>query len=507
MEQETIASDPKLPAAGKSRSSAIDSWMSEPGTGVHEIEYTHQTEEGFTSAVLKFLDQTVDKKSFDPRSAILFCLIFVVLFVLYPVQTVCWTAGGMALLGLLLLASGLFANYPIITSQEGITWSPLHALSLRGRFTRPWSEIRAIEFAHGRHISNTPDCIYIAYKDGCDVQLRLAGFTKKNLELLLLMIRNRCPDARWLPEDERVRINVALSAAPTSQISFTGLWLDEIGSRLGSTAFVPLDPGTVLQDGRVKVVGQIALGGLSAIYLAQTDDKKTCVLKESVVPFSCEDEARRVALDLFKREAQLLARIDHPRIARIYDFFIEDDHHFLLMEFLEGRNLRQYVQEHGPQKESMSVIWAKQIADIVAYLHEMQPPILHRDLTPDNLIVEDDGAISLIDFGAANQFLSTATGTIIGKTSYMSLEQFRGKSSPPCDIFSYGCTLQYLLLGIDPEPFSYSSTATGRGDWNTLQELIRECKHEDPKARPTARAIADRLDVILRERGARTSGA
>jgi serine/threonine protein kinase len=89
----------------------------------------------------------------------------------------------------------------------------------------------------------------------------------------------------------------------------------------------------------------------------------------------------------------------------------------------------------------------------------------------------------------------------------MSLEQFRGKSSPPCDIFSYGCTLQYLLLGIDPEPFSYSSTANGRGDWNTLQELIRECKHEDPKARPTARAIADRLDVILRERGARTSGA
>ncbi len=497
--------EPKLPIKTESRNSAIDSWLSDPGTGIHEIEYTHQTEEGFLSKLLKFLDKTVDKKSFDPRSAILFCFAFVVLFVLYPVQTVCWSAGILALLGLLMLSSGVFSNYPIITSPEGITWSPLHALSLNFKFSRPWSDIKAIEFTYGRQISNTPDCLCIAYKDGCDVQLRLAGFTKKNLELLLLMIRNRCPDARWLPEDERVRMNVALSSAPASQMSFTGLWLDEIGSRLGSTAFVPLDPGTVLQDGRLKVVGQIALGGLSAIYLAQTDDNRICVLKESVVPFSSEDEARKVALDLFKREAQLLARIDHPRIAKIYDFFIEDDHHFLLMEFLEGRNLRQYVQENGPQKENMSLVWAKQIAEILAYLHEMQPPILHRDLTPDNLIVEDDGAISLIDFGAANQFLGTATGTIIGKTSYMSLEQFRGKSSPPCDIYSYGCTLQFLLLGIDPEPFSHSSTATGRHDWKTLQELIRECKHEEPTARPSARAIAERLDLLIKERAPRTA--
>ncbi len=507
MESKAIISEPQLPASRKNRNSVVDSWMNEPGSGVHEIEYTHQTEDGFMPGLMKFLNSIEETKKFDGFSAIAYSFGYLCLLVLYPFPVVCISAGLMALLGLTLVSSSLFSNYPIVTSPEGITWSPLHALSLNGKFSRPWQDIKAIEFAQGRQISNTPDCIYIVYKDGCEVQLRLAGFTKKNLELLLLMIRNRCPDARWLPEDERVRINVALAAGPTNQISFTGLWLDEIGSRLGSTAFVPLDPGTLLQDGRIRVVGQIALGGLSAIYLVKTDDKRTCVLKESVVPFSAEDEARKVALDLFKREAQLLARIDHPRIAKIYDFFVEDDHHFLLMEFLEGRNLRQYVQEHGPQKESMSLVWAKQIAEILTYLHEMQPPILHRDLTPDNLIVEADGAISLIDFGAANQFLSTATGTIIGKTSYMSMEQFRGKSSPPCDIYSYGCTLQFLLLGIDPEPFSYSSTATGKNDWKTLQELIRECKHEDPKARPTARMIAERLEGIVAERTARTAEA
>ena len=491
-----------MPVARASRTPAKEKWQDDVGPDSCAIEYTHQTEEGVFSICMKFLDGLADKNGFDVPTAMLVCFVLLGFFIVYPIQTVCWTAGGMALFGLLLLCSGLFSNYPIITSQDGITWSPLHALSLRFRFARPWSEVTSVEFTRERFVSNTPDSICIVYKDGCDVQLRLAGFTKKNLELLLLLIRNHCPQARWLPQDEKVRLNISLSATPTSQVSFTGLWLDEIGSRLGSTAFVPLDPGTMLQDGRIKVIGQIALGGLSAIYLAQTDDKRTCVLKESVVPFSSEHEARKVALELFKREAQLLARIDHPRIAKIHDYLIEDDHHYLLMEYLEGRNLRQFVQEHGPQKESMAIVWAKQIADILVYLHAMQPPIIHRDLTPDNLIVEEDGSISLIDFGAANQFLSTATGTIIGKTSYMSLEQFRGKSSPPCDIFSFGCTLQFLLLGIDPEPFSYSATATGRNEWKNLQELIRECKHEDLKARPSAQVIADRLELLLRERSA-----
>lgn len=490
-----------MPVAGAARKPAREHWLDAAPTDACEIEYTHQTEEGVFSIFMKLFDGIAEQKGFDFTKAATCSIVFLGFFIVYPIQTICWTAGGMALFGLLLLGSGLFSNYPIRTSQDGITWSPLHALSLRFRFKRPWSDVSLVEFTRGRLVSNMPDSICIVYKDGCDVQLRLAGFTKKNLELFLLVIRNHCPQAKWLPQDEKVRLNISLSATPTSQLSFTGLWLDEIGSRLGSTAFVPLDPGTMLQDGRIKVIGQIALGGLSAIYLAQTDDKRTCVLKESVVPFSSEDEARKIALELFKREAQLLARIDHLRIAKIYDYFIEDDHHYLLMEYLEGRNLRQFVQEHGPQKESMAIVWAKQIADILAYLHAMEPPIIHRDLTPDNLIVEEDGSISLIDFGAANQFLSTATGTIIGKTSYMSLEQFRGKSSPPCDIFSFGCTLQFLLLGIDPEPFSYSTTATGRNDWQTLQELIRECKHEDLKARPAAQVIADRLELLLRERG------
>ncbi|MCC6980154.1 MAG: serine/threonine protein kinase [Candidatus Melainabacteria bacterium] len=500
---EPVAPDSKIPVARKSRTAAVGSWQESTEPDSCEIEYTHQTEVGIFSVIMNTLESLTDTSAFDVRFALIFGFAFLGCFILHPVQTVFVSTGLFALLGLTLLASGLFNNYPIITNSKGITWSPLHALSLRFRFTRPWSDIRSVEFTRNRLVSNTPDCVCIVYKDGCDVQLRLAGFTKKNLEMLLLMIRNKSPQAKWLPSMDNVKFLPSMQISGSGNLSFTGLWLDEIGTRLGSTAFVPLDPGTLMQDGRIRVLGQIALGGLSAIYLAQTEDKKTCVLKESVVPFSCEDDARNAALDLFKREAQLLAGINHPRIAKIYDFFVEDAHHYLLMEYLEGSNLRQYVKEHGPQKEAIVILWAKQIADILTYLHSKEPPIIHRDLTPDNLIVEDDGAISLIDFGAANQFLSTATGTIIGKTSYMSLEQFRGKSSPSCDIFSLGCTLQFLLLGVDPEPFSYSTTATGKSEWKNVQELIRECKNQDPRLRPTAQMIADRLQVILQERLAR----
>lgn len=500
------ASESKVPMSRKSKdatNTAVLPWSESAAPDACEIEYSHQTEEGIFSSVMNSIEGLIDRNAFDVRLAIMFGFVFIGCFILHPVQTVVWTTGLVALLGLGLLASGLFSNYPIITNSKGITWSPLHAISLRCRFSRPWSDIRSVEFTRNRFVSNTPDCVCIVYKDGCDVQLRLSGFTKKNLELLLLMIRNKCPQAKWLPSMDNIKFLPSMQVSGAGNLSFTGLWLDEIGTRLGSTAFVPLDPGTLMQDGRIKVMGQIALGGLSAIYLAKTDDNKTCVLKESVVPFSCEDEARYAALDLFKREAQLLAGIDHPRIACIYDFFVEDAHHYLLMEYLEGSNLRQYVKENGPQKETIVILWAKQIADILAYLHTKQPPIIHRDLTPDNLIVEDDGAVSLIDFGAANQFLSTATGTIIGKTSYMSLEQFRGKSSPACDVYSLGCTLQFLLLGVDPEPFSYSSTATGKSEWKNVQELIRECKNQDAKLRPSAQTIADRLQVILNERSAR----
>lgn len=103
---------------------------------------------------------------------------------------------------------------------------------------------------------------------------------------------------------------------------------------------------------------------------------------------------------------------------------------------------------------------AAEIAQILEYMHSQAPPILHRDITPENLVLNDNGKVVLIDFGAANNFLQTATGTLVGKHCYIAPEQFRGKANLKSDYFSFGGTLHFLLTGVDPVPLSSSSPAT-----------------------------------------------
>ncbi|MBX9693534.1 MAG: serine/threonine protein kinase, partial [Cyanobacteria bacterium] len=181
-----------------------------------------------------------------------------------------------------------------------------------------------------------------------------------------------------------------------------------------------------------------------------------CVVKEAVVPSSADQASREKAMEQFSREAKFLMTLKHPRIAGILDNFVENGHHYLLLEYVDGKDLRKFVREKGPQKETFVLRWAIEIAEVLDYLHNLNPPIVHRDLTPDNLVLEADGGIAVIDFGAANEFLGAATGTLIGKQSYMSPEQFRGKACPQSDLYSLGATMHFLLTGKDPEALSES---------------------------------------------------
>jgi serine/threonine protein kinase len=99
------------------------------------------------------------------------------------------------------------------------------------------------------------------------------------------------------------------------------------------------------------------------------------------------------------------------------------------------------------------------MAQILAYLHEQEETIIHRDFTPDNMILKADGTIAIIDFGAANFFLGTATGTMIGKQAYIAPEQLRGKANPQSDLYALGGSLFFLLTGEDPEPLAVSQPA------------------------------------------------
>jgi serine/threonine-protein kinase len=161
----------------------------------------------------------------------------------------------------------------------------------------------------------------------------------------------------------------------------------------------------------------------------------------------------------------------------------------MVIEHINGMDLRAYVKEHGPQPERLIMRWAMESADILQYLHEQQPPIIHRDVTPDNLVLDRTGAIKLIDFGAANELIATATGTLVGKQAYISPEQFRGKAVPQSDIYALGCTLYYLATGHDPEALSESALPDEIAvKMSALNRLIKHC---------TAMELEDRLPTML----------
>jgi serine/threonine-protein kinase len=263
------------------------------------------------------------------------------------------------------------------------------------------------------------------------------------------------------------------------------MWEDELERRFASTAFVVLEPDKLLQDGKLQVVRQLSFGGLSAVYLCRREKRELVVLKESVVPADASLELRQKAEEMFAREARLLLRLKHTHIVGVLDYFVENGRNYLMLEHINGQDLNQYVKQHGPQPEYRVIEWAKTFADVLEYLHSQEPPIVHRDLSPDNIVMDQSHTLKIIDFGAANEFIGTATGTLVGKQSYLPMEQLRGKAVPQSDIYALGCTLHYLLTGQDPEPLAVSHPREFRpeiSEW--LDNLVARCTDPDYKNRP-----------------------
>jgi serine/threonine protein kinase len=141
--------------------------------------------------------------------------------------------------------------------------------------------------------------------------------------------------------------------------------------------------------------------------------------------------------------------------------------------------------------------WAIQIANTLKYLHDREVPVIHRDLTPDNLVLRNDGQVIIVDFGAANELIGTATGTFVGKHAYISPEQFRGKTVTQSDIYAFGCTLFYLLTGVEPEALSTSNPRElAPSVSEDLAELIESCTQLEVRDR--YQTVAQLLPVLKR---------
>lgn len=357
-----------------------------------------------------------------------------------------------------IMLTAFFEDDRMFISKDGISFPLFMVPFLQFRRHRSWAELdfASIKRSPDRKIGEDDKLVLKFGQNGSNVAIETRYIDNSHLDQMLLAVElwgTRCHRTPELVDYQSTLQNENVGVA---RISSTHMWEEELSRRFNATTFIPLEPETRLQSGRLRIVRQIAFGGLSAIYLAQKDELEMVVVKEAIVPPGSNDEVKQTAEEHFRREAKFLAALDHPNIAKVTDHFVENGRNYLLLQYISGQDLRQMVKQNGPQSEALVLDWAEQITAIVNYIHTQDPPIIHRDLTPDNLVLKNDGKLMLIDFGAANEFVGTATGTLVGKQAYMAPEQVRGKTSLSSDLYALGGTIFYLLTGRDPTPLSVS---------------------------------------------------
>ncbi|MCS7285912.1 MAG: serine/threonine-protein kinase [Anaerolineae bacterium] len=222
-----------------------------------------------------------------------------------------------------------------------------------------------------------------------------------------------------------------------------------------------LEPGTLLQ-GRYEILEVLGVGGMGAVYKARDRRfegvERICAVKEIFSELSPSVHQESVAS--FNREAQILVSLNHPAIPKVYDYFTEGQRSYLVMEFVEGKDLETILQETPSFIPLDTVVdWALQLCDVLHYLHNHKPnPIVFRDLKPSNIMLTHQGRIMLVDFGIARVFQKGLRGTMVGTEGYAPPEQYRGVVDPRSDIYSLGATLHHLLTRVDPRtepPFSF----------------------------------------------------
>lgn len=383
-------------------------------------------------------------------------------------------------------------------SNKGISLPNLFLMPMLGRAQRSWEDVLSLHLSSKDEIPLDKQTLTVLYKTGGESRIDLSLLSSDAIEQLLLSFEV------WARQAEKDAVLLLLQSGlhdlkrGSGQISYTQLWEEEMNRRFGSTAFVPLQPGHQLQNGRLRVLKQLAFGGLSAIYMAQLNRTEAVVVKESVIVDAVSSAVTDKAKEIFAREAQLLAKLNHPQIARVRDYFVEQGRHYVVLDYLAGDDLKKIVRTRGPQSEEQVLRWALELARILEYLHGQAPAVVHRDLTPDNIVLSGN-KIVLIDFGAANQLLTTATGTLIGKQSYISPEQFRGSAVPASDIYSLGCTMYFLLTGEDPEPLSTSHprSLSARASI-AMDELVASCTEFNTSSRiQSATELVGRIESLM----------
>lgn len=269
--------------------------------------------------------------------------------------------------------------------------------------------------------------------------------------------------------------------------------------------------GALLQ-GRYRLIAQLGGGGMGRVYLAQDIRlaEKVCAVKQLIPDPHLSPEEQAQAAEQFQREAAILAHLSHPHLPVVYDAFEEAGFYYLVMDYIQGETLAARLSRNPEGLPVEQVLdWGLQLCEVLEYLHTQMPPIIFRDLKPDNIMVDAQGQVKLIDFGVARFFDPVKrTDTLkMGTAGYAPPEGYagQGQTTPRSDIYSLGVTLHELLTGDDPtsHPFVFAPPHKLRdGVPPRLSDVLVKAVSLDPAARfVSAAAMRAALEKVTRPRG------
>ena len=248
-----------------------------------------------------------------------------------------------------------------------------------------------------------------------------------------------------------------------------------------------LEAGSLI-DGKYRILRKCGQGGMSTVYMAVNERaNKTWAIKE-IRKDGVQD------YDLVKQgllvETDLLKRLDHPNLPSIVDVIDGEDFFLIVMDFIEGNTLSDVLKEYGPQSQEKVVCWAKQLCNVLCYLHSRTPAIIYRDMKPSNIMLKPDGNVVLFDFGAAREYKNeNLEDTVcLGTKGYAAPEQYGGfgQTDLRTDIYCLGATMYHLLTGHNPSEAPYEMYPIR--SWNPslsagLEEIILKCTKKNPAGR------------------------
>lgn len=356
----------------------------------------------------------------------------------------------------------------LIVSSQGI----LCPNSLANMFglspLKLWRDLRTVNLRS----TGADRTLALKYKWGDTIKLKIDRINPTQLHELLTAIDEYAARCKFDTPTMELRSRLLQQTKTSAVIE---------ADKFASTIFSARRNGDRLCAGKYRVVRKLAGKSLTTVYLARDSNDEHVVIKEFVLPTASRSSEKMV--ETFEREFSILSVLNHKSIARVKDRFEEDAARYLVMEHVSGSDLRTLVERRGHRDERNVVRWAIEIAQVVNFLHKQDPPVLHRDLTPDNLMEDEEGQIKLIDFGAAHQFMEGVTGTLIGKQCYIAPEQLRGAPSVRSDIYSFGCTLSFLLTGNDPTALKQCELVDAPQASAAMVQLVKRCTEFEESSR------------------------